>query len=195
MQVNLREIEGQWDRGFVLDKHTISSVQDGYYDNGHKRYITEYTEVGELVNQFKYRSNFDHVPVLAKAVRQHIVPQLGDIDCVIPMAPSKQRTRQPVPTLAKYLSKMLDIPVELGFLVKRPGSPSLKDIETRYAKEQALRGTLSLARDLDGDGPLNVLLLDDLFDTGASLDAACQVLRKCEKIGHIYVAALTWTRN
>jgi len=29
----------------------------------------------------------------------------------------------------------------------------------------------------------------------ASLDAACQVLRGCEKIDHIYVAALTWTRN
>ena len=195
MQVNLRQITGEWDAGYVLDQHSISSVQNGYHANGFPKYDTEYTEVGALVNEFKYRGNFDHVPTLAKAVRAHIVPELGRIDCVVPMPPSKARPRQPVTTLAKYLAKMLDVPVELDFLVKRPGSPSLKDIESRWAKDQALKGTLSLARGLDGDPPMNVLLLDDLYDTGASLDAACKVLRSCEKIGEIYVATLTWTRN
>lgn len=195
MDVNVKEIEGAWDLGFVLDQHSTSSTQNGYHANGHPRYETEYTEVGEKVHQFKYRSDFSHVPMLAKAVRAHIVPRLGTIDRIIPMAPSKIRKAQPVTTLAKYLAKVLDAPVELDFLTKRPGSPSLKDIPTRWEKEQALRGTLRLARDLEGDGPYNILLLDDLFDTGASLDAACDVLRRCEKIRRIYVAALTWTRN
>lgn len=37
----------------------------------------------------------------------------------------------------------------------------------------------------------NLLLIDDLFDTGASMEAACAILRGIEAIGSIYVAALT----
>lgn len=194
MQTNLIAIHGEWDAGFVLDKHSNGSTQNGYHANGHPRYDTDYTDVGGRVHEFKYRSDFSHVPALAKAVNAHIVPHLGEIHRVVPMAASKARKAQPVTTLAKYLAKVMDVPVELDFLVKRPGSPTLKDIETRWAKEQALKGTLSLARELKGDGPINILLLDDLFDTGASLDAACKVLRNCAKIGEIYVAALTATR-
>jgi predicted amidophosphoribosyltransferase len=195
MRVNVKQIDGEWDLGFVLDQHSTGSVQNGHHANGHAKYDTDYTEVGGMVHQFKYRSDFSRVPALAKAVNTHIVPKLGNIDFVVPMAPSKVRKAQPVTTLAKYLAKVMEVQVELDFLVKRPGSSSLKDIETRWAKEQALKGTLSLARDLKGNGPFDILLLDDLFDTGASLDAACKVLRKCEKIRTIYVAALTWTRN
>lgn len=195
MKVNLREIDGEWDLGYVLDQHSTGSTQNGYYANGKPKFDTDYTEVGERVHLFKYRGDFTQVPVLAKAVSTYIVPKLGEIHAVVPMAPSQVRKAQPVITLAKYLAKILKVPVELDFLVKRPGSASLKDIETRWEKEQALKGTLSLARDLKVDGPINILLLDDLFDTGASLDAACKVLRKCEKIDAIYVAALSWTRN
>lgn len=195
MQVNLRDIVGGWDAGFVLDRHLTGSIQIGFYPNGQPKYATCYTEVGTMVHRLKYRNDFGQVPALAKAINEHIIPRLGHIDRVVPMPPSKVRKAQPVTALAKYIAKMLALPVELGFLWIRPGSPPLKDIASRWAKEQALKGTLSLARDLDGTAPINILLLDDLFDTGASLDGACQVLRGCEKIGYIYVAALTWTRN
>lgn len=195
MEVNVKQIDGEWDLGFVLDQHSTRSVQNGHHANGRPKYDTDYTEVGAMVHQFKYRSDFTQVPTLANAVHAHIVPKLGNLDLIVPMAPSTVRKVQPVTTLAKYLAKVMKVAVELDFLVKRAGSASLKDIETRWAKEQALKGTLSLARDLKGDGPFDILLLDDLFDTSASLDAACGVLRKCEKISSIYVAALTWTRN
>lgn len=195
MKVNVKQIDGEWDLGFVLDQHSTRSVPNGHHANGHPKYDTDYTEVGAMVHQFKYRSDFTQVPALAKAVHAHIVPKFGNIDLIVPMAPSTVRKAQPVTTLARYLAKVMKVAVELDFLVKRAGSASLKDIHTRWAKEQALKGTLSLAHDLKGDGPFDVLLLDDLFDTGASLGAACGVLRKCEKIGAIYVAALTWTRN
>lgn len=194
MQTNLRSIDGQWEEGFVLDQHSLSATRDGNYDNGHPRFDVEYTEAGAAVNALKYKGDFSQVPALAKAVHTHIVPKLGDIHLIVPMAPSNKRPRQPVSAVATYLSKIMGIPVEKEFLVKKAGSPSLKDIETRLEKDAALKGTLSLAHDLDGTGPYNVLLLDDLFESGASLDAACRALRKCAKIDEIYVAALTWRR-
>ncbi|MNP85798.1 hypothetical protein D3C76_1856890 [compost metagenome] len=41
-------------------------------------------------------------------------------------------------------------------------------------------------------GCWNALVVDDLFDSGASMEAACTALRKCQKVRSIYVVALTW---
>jgi hypoxanthine phosphoribosyltransferase len=38
----------------------------------------------------------------------------------------------------------------------------------------------------------NALVLDDLFDSGASMEAACTVLRTYAKIDKIFIAAFTW---
>ncbi|PWF47805.1 ComF family protein [Massilia glaciei] len=194
MQVQLKKIQGEWDAGFVLDQHSTGGRPDGFYANGHQKFDMDYTEMGAAVNQLKYHGDFSQVPDLAKAVYAHILPLLPAIARVVPMASSTPRTRQPVNAVAAYIAAMLRVPVEKGFLIKAAGSKSLKDLPTRAEKDAALRGKLSLARDLDGDGNQNILLVDDLFETGASLDAACRVLRNCEKISHIYVAALTWRR-
>ena len=38
----------------------------------------------------------------------------------------------------------------------------------------------------------NALLLDDLFDTGATMDAVCRTLRTYKKIDRVYAASITW---
>lgn len=190
----LKEIFGEWSRGFVLDQHSIASRPDGQYANGVPRFDTDYTEVGKAVNLLKYHGDFKQIPGLASAVCRHIVPNFGNIDLVIPMAASTKRARQPVNALAAYIARKLKISAAKGFLVKAPGSQPLKDLSTREEKDIALQGKLSLSGELAGGGPYAVLLVDDLYETGASLDAACRVLRECEKISAVYVAALTWRR-
>lgn len=194
MRVDVLEIHGQWDRGFVLDRHSIHSTLAGHDAHGHPTFDTEYTQVGRALYQLKCHDDYAQVPALAKALHTHILPRLPRIHVVVPMAPSKKRPRQPVTHVAAYLARMLKVPAQKHFLLKASGSQSLKNLATRREKDAALAGRLSLAHDLDGDGPLNVLLVDDLYETGASLDAACLVLRECAKIQHIYVAVLTWRR-
>ncbi|MDQ1817487.1 ComF family protein [Massilia sp. CCM 9210] len=194
MNVDVLEIEGLWDRGFVLDRHSVKSALTGVNEHGCQRFATEYTEVGHALHALKYQQDFDQVKPLAKALHAHIIPRTAKIDLVVPMAASSRRPRQPVNAVAAYLAAMLKVPVKKNFLVKAPGSPPLKDIASRNEKEAALAGRLSLAHDLDGGGPFDVLVVDDLYETGASLDAACRALRECEKIKAIYVAALTWRR-
>ncbi|UOD28029.1 ComF family protein [Massilia violaceinigra] len=194
MQVDVLEIHGLWDCGFVLDRHSTRSTLTGHDAHGHPTFDTEYTEVGRALYALKSHDDYSQVPRLAKALHTHVIPLLPTIDCVVPMAPSKKRPRQPVSYVAAYLARMLNVPAHKTFLVKAAGSDSLKNLTTREEKDAALAGRLSLAHDLDGNGPFNVLLVDDLYETGASLDAACLVLRECEKIQPIYVAALTWRR-
>lgn len=194
MQVDVLEIHGPWDCGFVLDRHSTHSTLTGHDAHGHPTFETDYTEAGRALYELKSHDDYGQVPALAKALYTHIIPRLPKIHVVVPMAPSKKRSRQPVSHVAAYLARMLKVPAQKKFLVKAAGSRSLKDLASREEKDAALAGRLSLAHDLDGGGPFNVLLVDDLYETGASLDAACQVLRECEKIQHIYVAALTWRR-
>ncbi|MCX6591296.1 MAG: hypothetical protein NTZ56_07205 [Acidobacteria bacterium] len=67
----------------------------------------------------------------------------------------------------------------------------MKDIATKAEKLEAL-GAFSFQDLLEGEDSRNALLIDDLFDTGASLESACKALRGYQKINRLYVAALTW---
>ena len=97
--------------------------------------------------------------------------------------------------VACALGKLTGIPV-FDKMVQRAqapaGSPRLKDLRTREEKEAALAGRVILHEVIRNEGCWNALLIDDLFDTGATMNAACRALRGYRKIGRIYAAAVTW---
>jgi predicted amidophosphoribosyltransferase len=66
----------------------------------------------------------------------------------------------------------------------------MKNIGSREDKIEALCDKLSFMDVLDG-GQYDVLIVDDLYDTGATLEAATIVLRSYPKIRNIYVATIT----
>ena len=59
----------------------------------------------------------------------------------------------------------------------------------------ALAGRFAVNDVIVGDGKWNALLLDDLFDTGASMEAVCNALRSYRKIDKVYAAAITQGRS
>ena len=69
---------------------------------------------------------------------------------------------------------------------------ALKDLSTKADKLNALNQRLELNDQITSKGRWNALVVDDLFDTGASLEAVCQLLKAYQKINQIYVATLTW---
>lgn len=192
MNVALRQIQGPWDDGWVLDKHTISSTPVGTYPNGRTMFDTRRTEVGEATYRLKYNGDWDQVLPLARAVVQNVCPLLDRVGFVVPMPASNTRARQPVVSLAEAVGGLLKIYVATDLLLKAPGGPSLKDLSSKAEKLEAIGDRFSVVDRLAGDGPWNVLLVDDLFHTGASMEAACKVLRAYRKVAKIYVAALTW---
>ena len=113
---------------------------------------------------------------------------------VIPIPPSnKDRTRQPAIEIARELATNMGILCEEHLLVKTSDTPQMKDIESREEKVNALVNAFSIDDQLD-EGLFDVLVVDDLFDTGASLEAATIVLRGYNKIRNIYVAVVTRKR-
>lgn len=191
MQVNLKQIRGPWDDGYVLDKHSVKSEYAGDNEWGHAQFKTERTEAGEAVFLLKNRADFDQAQPLAAAVAAHICPRFANIGFIVPMPASTVRPRQPVTAVAQALGHMVGRPVLTDFLRKSHPGPSMKDMKSKAEKLAAIGDSFAVGGDIP-EGRWNVLLVDDLFHTGASMEKACTVLRACPSVRGIYVAALTW---
>lgn len=189
MKVSLRQIRGLWDEGWVLDKHSVSSV---YRGPGPHDFDTIRTEVGEATFQLKYRQVWAQAKPLAQAIADNIYPKLSQVGLIVPMPASSQRARQPVTEVANELGAIVKIPVFSNVLIKAKDGKSLKDLSSKDEKIDAIGDSFSVNDGISNIGKWNILVVDDLFHTGASMETACKVLRTYPKIGRIYVAALTW---
>jgi len=192
LKVSLRQIRGPWDEGWVLDKHSVSSVYLGDDEHGHPQFNTTRTEVGEATYQLKYRQDWAQAKPLAQAVVDNICPKFSKVGLIVPMPASTQRARQPVAEVAKELGTLMKLPVFCNLLVKAKNRKSLKDLSTKDEKIEAIGSSFSVNDEISNNGQWNALVVDDLFHTGASMETACKVLRMYPKIGKIYVVALTW---
>ena len=106
------------------------------------------------------------------------------------MPPSKHRTIQPVAELARHISAQMRVPCVENLLVKTGQTTQMKDIASRDDRVSALCAAFAVY-DVLPSGRHDVLLVDDLFDTGSSLEAATKVLRGYSKIGRIFAATVT----
>jgi predicted amidophosphoribosyltransferase len=192
LKVSLKEIHGLWDKGWVLDKHTLSSTYLGEDEYGHARFNTIRSEVGESTYQLKYKHDWNQVEPLAQSLAENIFPRLNNVGFIVPMPATTARNRQPVVEIAKALGHIVEKPVLTDTLRKASTGKPLKDIHTKDEKMEAIGDSFSVNDEIEKPGPWNVLIVDDLFDTGASMEAACKVLRAYPKVRRIYVAALTW---
>lgn len=195
MQVQIKKLEGSWDLGYALHKHTLSSTYLGDDEYGHPRFDTTRSEPGEALYQLKYRSNWNQVAPIAAQLQATLLPLFEKIGLIIPMPASTIRARQPVDELATELGRITGIPVLDNIVVKSPapeGSPQLKNLHSREEKDAALQGRFSINPSITNDGCWNALLLDDLFDTDATMDAVCKALRTYNKINRVYAASITW---
>lgn len=192
MKISIRQIFGNWDLGYTLDKHVLSSVYICDDNYGHPQFETTRSEVGEALFQLKYRDDWAQIEPLAEELAASIYPKFENVGVLIPMSASNVRPRQPVTELTKSLGKIVEKPVFDNLLIKKPNGPQLKNITNKDEKLAVMKDCFTVSDVIEDAGPWNALLVDDLFDTGASLETACAVLRGYPKIAKIYVAALTW---
>jgi predicted amidophosphoribosyltransferase len=136
-------IHGNWRAGYALGFHTISSrpLPYGGFD-------TEYTELGEMVNQVKYQKDRSKIQPLAeiaaKFLKEEFVidarPLHRKLNVVIPIPPSDtNRPFQPVPEIAEKIGSLLNRPVRTDYLIKEKQTRLLKsipDVESRQAEIQ-----------------------------------------------------------
>lgn len=194
MNVNIKPIYGNWDLGYAMDKHMIKSTYLGDNEYGRPQFNNERTEVGEALYQLKYKNDWNQVEPLAQCLLKGAIPLFKNIQLIVPMAASNPRARQPVTAIAQALAKNMGGGMNCfdGMILKKPGGKSLKDLKTRAEKQASVANMFSYQNQITSEGKYNALIIDDLYHTGVSMEAAVAALRGYSKIDKIYVAALTW---
>jgi predicted amidophosphoribosyltransferase len=191
MTVNLKQLFGNWDDGYALDKHIKKSTYAGENQWGRATFNNIRSDAGEAVYQLKYNHDDTQAARIAKAIATYILPKFPEIDLIVPMPASTTRAVQPVDRIVEELSKHTKIQWVNDLLNKTRTEQKLKDLGSKTEKQAVLEGTITLNDTLDDDN-WTVLVVDDLFDSGASMEAVTVVLRGYSKISGIYVASATW---
>jgi len=193
IEIHAKEIKGSWDLGYVLDVHTISSTMIGYNESGHPEFDTVRSPLGELVYRLKYRGDKGAIPAIVEAVAEFMKGSDIYPDVVVPMPPSKlQRGFQPVIEVGTELAKTLGIIFDGTSLKKAKSTPQMKDVGDFSARVATLEAAFVCDRNLEGR---SVLLLDDLFQSGATMNVAARTLKSQGLVKSVFALALTCTRN
>ena len=194
MLVNVKLIEGPWELGYSLDKHSLTSIPSGTDAYGHVRFDTTRSEAGQALYQLKYQNDVSQVEPIAQELVTSIASKLPPINFVVPMTPSTLRTVQPVVLIAKSLAEKLNVSCIENFLIKNGTNQQLKDLVSKKDKLEALNKVMAINDAAVNNGSWNVLIVDDLYDSGSSLEVACNLMQKNSKINKVFVATVTRKR-
>lgn len=128
---------------------------------------------------------------LAEVARCHPAIAKADVVVPVPLHPERQRERgfNQAELLARAVAARLKLPMETRAIERRkPRPPKLK--LSRHERWEAARGAYAAVTGTQFDNR-RVLLVDDVFTTGATLDACARALRAA---GAEHVTALTVAR-
>jgi competence protein ComFC len=194
VNINPIKIKGNWDDGYALDLHTLSSDFVGYDEYDHPQFDTKYSPLGNLIHQLKYGNNLsvlsDIVDTLVSFIRDKWKIR---IDLILPIPPSKtDRTIQPVEVIADGIGNKLVINVVRNSLVKTKDTGQLKNIDIPQERAKILENAFQIVDRVFEKK--NVLLIDDLYRSGSTLNAITGVLQKYGKTNRVYVLTPTRTR-
>ncbi|MGD0117302.1 MAG: ComF family protein [Candidatus Binatus sp.] len=193
MDINPTRIPGRWSKGFSLDLHTTSSELIGHDEYGHPRFESKRSELGELLYKLKFRRNKRVIPEIAEVVVSFVEAYLPKVDLIIPAPPSTPRSEQPVILLARAIGERINVQVSEDCVWKTRETPQLKNVFDFDERLRLLDGAFEVDRPTVEDK--TVLLFDDLFRSGATLNAITSVLYDQGGASDILALTLTRTRN
>jgi competence protein ComFC len=187
-------ISGSWYSGYALDDHTIRSTFVGYDDVGHAVFVTERSAVGELLYRLKYQDDRRAVRPLVDTLVRFVRYQWQiDPDCIVPVPPSRERRFQPVLALAGQVGSRLTIPMNAREVTKTRKTAELKDVYNYHERLQLLHGAYTIGRGCVRGA--TVLLFDDLYRSGATLNAVTELLYDVGHAATVYALTVTKTRS
>jgi len=174
-----RPLVGSWQMGWALGFHSRISGAD-WSRSG----------VGDLTYRLKYESDTKVLPALVQQTLDLFAahPEMGHADFIVPVPSSSERKVSPVHVFCEALAGKIKIPVQ-GVIVKARQTQPQKEMGTLAQKRANVAGAFSMRGDVSQK---RILLVDDLFDSGATLDEITKLLLKH---GASRVNVLTLTRT
>ncbi len=149
-------------------------------------------EIAELLFRLKNRTDRAAAGSIIETAADFLAEHRKKIDIIVPVPPSTQRAVQPVIILAEGIGKALNIRVVSCITTTRPTS-QLKNITDPEERKKHIEGLYAVDRMQTRD--LNVLLFDDLFRSGTTMNAITDLLLSEGKAANVRALTITKTRS
>jgi len=190
-QINPRRIQGAWADGYVFDLHSTGSTLLGHNEHGHPEFETHRTEMGELLCRLKYRGDASALTDILDTAEEFI--RLWDVGFsrIVPVPPSAVRRVQPLYQVADGLGARLKVQVK-KIEKSSQNHEQLKNVYDFDERRRLLQDAFVVSR--SGVERERILLLDDLYRSGATLNAVAEALTKAGAAA-VFALALTKTRK
>lgn len=151
-----------------------------HYEQGKSIWLHKQPVSGSIY-QFKYHNRRIYGEFYAKEMYRLLgryVREWG-IDVIIPVPLHKKRKRvrgyNQAEIVAKHLGKMLEIPVDTKAVIRKRYTKPQKELSDKERK-QNLQNAFQTVGDVSKYK--NVLLIDDIYTTGSTIDTIAQILMK-----------------
>lgn len=190
--LNPQKIEGRWKSGIALDFHTTSSTPIGHNEFGHMQFDTVRPEIAELLYQLKYHGNQAAAQQIVAAAATFLQPHRTKFDLMIPVPPSTVRAVQPVFVLVNGIGSAIGLPVVKCVTTTR-STTQLKGVTNPEKRKELLDGLYTV--DAGQTTGKRILLFDDLFRSGSTMNAITDVLLTQGQASSVSVLAITKTRS
>jgi predicted amidophosphoribosyltransferase len=188
-----QKIVGNWAQGFALDLHSSSSEFLGHDEYGRPMFSTVRTEVGEALYKLKYSQDPAEVVRLAATAAAFVKSWKCGADLIVPVPASKRRRVAPVLLVGQKLAEVLGLEFVPSAVKRTTQLPELKNVVDFGERQKLLAGAHSVdAARVTGR---KVLLFDDLFRSGATMNAVTDVLLKSGGASKVFALTLTRTRS
>jgi predicted amidophosphoribosyltransferase len=192
-RANPRRIRGSWREGYCLDFHTLTSTYVGDDEFGRPQFDTVRSEVGELLYRLKYRSDRSVVEELVETAAAFVQSWNPGVTEIVPVPPSRQRPTQPVLVLAEQIAGRLGLAYLPNAVSRVRDVPELKNLYD-YEERLAILAEAHTAARAEVQGQ-SVLLFDDLYRSGATMDAVTSALLDQGRAAAVFALAITRTRS
>jgi len=187
-----KKLPGRWREGYALDLHTVSSTYLGDDEFGHPRFETIRSEIGELLYKLKFGSDQTVVSAIAEALEKFLSDWRPGVDVIVPVPPSTERTLQPVTVLVEELGRRLDI-ATIKCIKKVRDTPQLKNVTDFDERLHLLEGLHEVdPSEIRGK---RILLFDDLYRSGATMNAITDILYDSGGAAEVFALTVTRTRS
>lgn len=193
IKVNPRKITGSWKEGFVLDLHTLDSKYLGDDEYGHPQFDNVYSEIGKLLHLLKSKKDKSAIDPIAATAVEFLRGVRWQPEVVVAVPPSRYRFFQPLKVLGKEIAKRLQLEFCEGCVKKIKDTPQLKNI-FEYERRKELLSDAFQADSAKLVGK-RVLLLDDLYRSGATMNSVSTALMQSGTAAAVYALAITKTRT